>query len=299
MPRFGLLSRPRSRLLAAVATGLVLVSGVVAGVVGLHAEPAGPGLATSVVTLAPSSAATRPGTDPDQRLADVLEPFAGEGAGRLSVAVLDPATGSQAVYGEAAYDTASIVKVNILVALLLQTHDEGRKLTAQEDAHASAMIGTSDNAAATALWNGIGGAQGLDAANRRLGLTGTTGGTDGQWGLTQTTAEDQLRLLGAVFAADSVLTESAQEYVQGLMGSIADDQDWGVSAAGTAAALKNGWLPRSGTGLWDVNSIGQVQVGGRDYLVAVLSDGNSTQEAGIARVEDAARVAVTAMHSAH
>lgn len=42
-----------------------------------------------------------------------------------------------------------------------------------------------------------------------------------------------------------------------------------------AAELKVGWLQRSATGLWVVNSIGSVERGGRRYLVAVLSDGNT------------------------
>ncbi len=57
----------------------------------------------------------------------------------------------------------------------------------------------------------------------------------------------------------------------------------GVSAAaeGTSWALKNGWLPRSTTGLWVVNSIGRVTVDGADRLVAVLSDGTASLAEGI------------------
>lgn len=69
----------------------------------------------------------------------------------------------------------------------------------------------------------------------------------------------------------------------------------GVSAAadGSGWALKNGWLPRSTTGLWDVNSIGRITADGHDYLVAALSDGNSTKARGISLVEAAARAAVS------
>jgi hypothetical protein len=75
-------------------------------------------------------------------------------------------------------------------------------------------------------------------------------------------------------------------------------QDWGVSAAADGprdTALKNGWLPRDATGLWDVNSIGRITAGGRVRLVAVLSDGHPTRKAGIALVERAARAAVSAL----
>ncbi len=65
----------------------------------------------------------------------------------------------------------------------------------------------------------------------------------------------------------------------------------GVSAAadGSKWALKNGWLARSTTGLWDVNSIGRVTgTDGDEYLVAVLSNGSTTQAGGITLIEAAA-----------
>jgi hypothetical protein len=224
---------------------------------------------------------------------------------KVSVAVqeLAPASGESAVYGEAAFDTASIVKVDILAALLLQAQDARRRLTASEKACAARMIENSDNDSATALWRAIGRADGLDAANRRFGLTGTSGGSGDLWGLTQTTATDQLALLRQVFREEPesepgskpVLSAASRSYVQGLMKRVEADQQWGVSAAsaGGSWALKNGWLPRSTTGLWVVNSIGRVTVDGAEYLVAVLSRGTESQREGIALVEAAAKAAVS------
>jgi hypothetical protein len=243
-----------------------------------------------------------PGTDHDELLATALEGVVVEDGAAVSVAVLDVTSGGRAVYGEARFDTASIVKVNILAALLLEAQDEGRQLTARERSYASAMIRTSDNASATALWQAIGQADGLAAANERFGLTDTEGGDGLYWGLTQTTAADQLALLQHVFGDDdgSELSEASRVYLRGLMGEIAVDQGWGVSgaasaegSAGSGFALKNGWLPRTATGLWVINSIGRVTVGGLDYLVAVVSNGNTTKAKGIALVEAAARAAVS------
>ncbi|MFF3404429.1 serine hydrolase [Streptomyces sp. NPDC002659] len=217
--------------------------------------------------------------------------------GRVSVAVQKLETSDQALYGDQAYDTASIVKVDILAALLLQAQEARRSLAAQERAYATAMIKISDNVATTALWRAIGGAAGLDAVNKRLGLTETMAGKNGNWGLTQTTAKDQLRLLQQVFGSDAVLSKAARDYIQELMGDVADGQDWGISTAGSHTALKNGWLPRSTTGMWDVNSIGRVRVDRQDYLIAVLSDGNRTQAEGIARIEAAARAVASAIHA--
>jgi beta-lactamase class A len=217
-----------------------------------------------------------------------------DGAG-VAVAVLDMESGAGASYGDGRFETASIVKVDILATLLLQAQDGGRRLTAAERSYATAMIEHSDNTSASALWRTIGMAEGLDAANARFGLTRTEGGEGSLWGLTWTTAADQLRLLRQVFGADSELSEASRTYLRGLMQRIAVGQRWGVSAAadGSAWALKNGWLPRTATGLWCVNSIGRVTAGGHDRLVAALSHGNSTQAEGIALVEAAAVAAVS------
>lgn len=250
-----------------------------------------------------------PTVDPDTLLSEAMKRVtaAAEGRAEVSVAVLDIESGDSATYGDGGFDTASIVKVDILATLLLQAQDEKRGLTAQEKRYATAMIEVSDNASASALWTAIGKAAGLAAANKRFGLTDTEGGTGMLWGLTQTTAADQLTLLRQVFAENgeaSQLSEANRTYLQGLMGSIAVDQDWGVSAAadggtsGARFALKNGWLPRTATGLWDINSIGRVTAAdGREFLVAVVSNGNTTKAKGISLVESAARAAVSVFES--
>ncbi|NYI04482.1 serine hydrolase [Allostreptomyces psammosilenae] len=271
-------------------------------------SPSDPAAATASPTdpaaaPAPSpepSTSTASGGSTAQRarlLETVVAAVTARAEGNVGVAVLDLATGRSATAGddEHAFATASVAKVDILAALLLQAQQEGRELTAEEERLAAAMIQVSDNAAADALWRVIGGAEGLAEANERFGMTGTVPGADGHWGLTLTTPADQLALLRTVFAEDSVLEAESRARLQSLMGEIAEGQDWGVSAAaeGGDFALKNGWLPRSATGLWVVNSIGWVAVDGSDgLLVAVLSDGQLDQASGISLVEDVARAAV-------
>ncbi|MFJ5839431.1 serine hydrolase [Streptomyces shenzhenensis] len=239
---------------------------------------------------------TEPTVDRDALLSTALAAVTVPSGAQVSAAVLDLDSGERAVHGDAAFDTASIVKVDILAALLLQAQDAARRLTAAERAYATKMIENSDNDSASALWRSIGGADGLDAANERFGLTDTTGGDGPLWGLTRTTAADQLTLLQQVFGDDSELSEASREYLQGLMETVETDQNWGVSAAadGSGWALKNGWLARSTTGLWVVNSVGRVTVDGAGYLVAVLSQGTASQARGIELVEAAARAALSA-----
>ncbi|MFG3528330.1 serine hydrolase [Streptomyces sp. NPDC047917] len=229
--------------------------------------------------------------DLDVALTAAVEPLtAGADGVRVSVAVLDTGSGARAVHGDGSFDTASVVKVDLVAALLLAAQDEGRALTSVERGRAAAMIERSDNACTTVLLREIGGPAALDAANARLGLTGTTAAH--AWGLTRTTAADRLTLLRAVFGTESELSAGSRAYLRGLMERVEAGQRWGVSAAGDGWALKNGWMPRTTTGLWDINSIGRVRAGGRTCLVAVLSDGQPTKESGIALVEAVAGAAV-------
>jgi len=296
-------------LLGVTAAGTVYVTAQAHDAGELVSSSASPGATAAMETTvgakveaAVESAAPRasaPSVDRDALLAEAMGAVPVEATARVSVAVLDTESGQSAVYGDGAFDTASIVKADLLASLLLRAQDAGRELTTQERTYAAAMIRDSDNASATALWNAIGRAKGLAEANERFGLTGTEGGDGPLWGLTQTTAADQLTLLRQVFGDDSELDESSRSYLGGLMGDIAAGQDWGVSAAGPSGfALKNGWLPRSATGLWDINSVGRVEVDGREYLVAVLSDGNSTKAKGISLVETAAKAAVSVLAKA-
>ncbi|KOV65797.1 serine hydrolase [Streptomyces sp. MMG1121] len=300
-------ARPsRRRPLLYTALAVVAVTGVTAGGTVYVKARAHPGTAavSSAATPSASSLAgaseeasvTEPAVDRDALLNEAMGAVSVPSGAEVSAAVLAVGSGESAGYGEAAFDTASIVKVDILAALLLQAQDAGRRLTATEQAYATRMIENSDNESATELWHTIGRAAGLDAANKRFGLTATSGGDGELWGLTQTTAADQLVLLQQVFGKDSELSADSRTYVQGLMTSVETDQRWGVSAVAddNSWALKNGWLARSTTGLWDVNSIGRVAVDGTDYLVAVLSKGTRTQDKGIALVEAAAKAAVSA-----
>ncbi|WP_031226640.1 serine hydrolase [Streptomyces roseochromogenus] len=302
-------SRRRPLLYAALA--VVAVGGVTAGATAYVRARAHAGTAAVSSSAAPSvsvsagageeASVTEPAVDRDALLSKAMTAVNVPSGARVSAAVLAVDSGESAGYGDAAFDTASIVKVDILAALLLQAQDADRQLTAAEQVYATKMIENSDNASATALWHSIGGADGLDAANRRFGLTATSGGDGELWGLTQTTAADQLVLLQQVFSADSELSAASRTYVQGLMESVEADQRWGVSAVAAGSnswALKNGWLARGTTGLWDVNSIGRVTVDGTDYLVAVLSKGTESQARGIALVEAAAKAAVSAFADA-
>ena len=250
---------------------------------------------TSTATRAAIPAATRA----QQALTAAVAPIARDDDGQASVAVDDLTTGGDAAYGSAQeFVTASIVKVDILSTLLYQAQRSGRQLSPEEEALATTMIENSNNDAASDLYDDAGGAEGIDQANQVFGLSETTVGTDGYWGLTSTTVDDQIRLLRLVFTRPSVLTVRSQDLIQDLMSQVEPDQQWGVPAAaddGTPFMVKNGWLPSGATGLWEINSIGEVVRDGQRLLIAALSEGNATEDSGISLVQTIAEAAAGAM----
>ncbi|AGZ41353.1 transglycosylase domain-containing protein [Actinoplanes friuliensis] len=209
----------------------------------------------------------------------------------FSVAVTDRRTGRRFDFrGDRRYEAASVVKVELLAALLLQAQVQGRQLTAKERTRAEKMIKASDNDAAVKMYAAVGGADGLRLACHELGLDDTD--ADESFGLTRTTAKDQNRMIAALTAADSPLKESSRDYILQLMASVNADQSWGVSAtafSGERTSLKNGWLSRSTEqGRWIVNSTGRISGDKTDTAVTVLSHGHPTQADGIKVVEQVA-----------
>ena len=82
-----------------------------------------------------------------------------------------------------------------------------------------------------------------------------------------------------------LLTAASRSYVLGLMEHITPSQDWGATAVfppGVTVALKNGFAVIDG---WQINTTGWVSGAGRDYLIAVLTNGNASEQYGIDTVD--------------
>jgi Beta-lactamase enzyme family len=184
---------------------------------------------------------------------------------------------------DARYQTASIVKADILETLL---HRYRGPLTGSAADIATGMIEDSDNDDATDLWNLADGASGVAAYNQIAGIDRTSPNL--AWGETLTTASDQVKLLAQLALPSNVLTTAARRYQLDLMEHIDPGQDWGVTGGvphGVSVALKNGWLPLSSDSDWEVNSIGRVNGDGRWYLIAVLTAHDPGEEYGIDTIE--------------
>src|SRR5580658_3908274 len=129
----------------------------------------------------------------------------------------------------------------------------------------TSMITQSDDNAATALWNEVGGTNAVLGEMDALGATDTQAySADPQaWGFTETTSRDLAVVLAQL--ARGVLGTNGTNTILNLMHQVIPSQDWGIGAAFPSAAVKNGWYPDPGD--WRVNCLGIV--GGTRYALAV------------------------------
>ncbi|MEV4813176.1 serine hydrolase [Micromonospora avicenniae] len=259
---------------------------------------AGGGESTSDTEGRGASASPTPSPTPDYLAAarvKIAEYVQRVGNGQVAVAVKDRESDIALTVGTTRFQTASIVKVDILAALLLRAQLRNQKITDTDRRNAKRMITASDNDAATALYRRIGEKSGMTTANRTFGMKETN--ASARWGMTTTTAADQIRLLTALTHEDGPLDEGGRAYLFELMSQVEEDQDWGVPAAAVAETtevyVKNGWDTISADdGLWQVNTIGRLVEPGHDWLVAVLSNHHKTQAAGVRKVEAVAQYAL-------
>jgi len=224
--------------------------------------------------------------------------------GAVLAAVYDLGTGQTWSLGAGQPQAeASVVKLDVLETLLAEragTSPAG--LPASDQGLAQQMIEDSDNDAATSLWYEVGGAARIRSFNAAVGLRSTVPsscvvcpgfGWPG-WGLTTTVPTDQLALLRELVLPGPLMTGAERSYALSLMKNVTPSQRWGVSGGvppQATVALKNGWLPLDSAGDdWQVNSVGWVSGSGRDYLVAVLTTGNPTEQYGIDTIDQLAAI---------
>jgi hypothetical protein len=251
---------------------------------------------------APSSTPTDGSSEPSGKLTSPFAGLAGYLASRpgvVTVAVYDRRTGHMWVLHPGVKEyTASIVKVEIMGTALKQAQDAGSPLPGTELELVRTMIENSSNTAATELLSEVGGPAAVQRFDKAAGMTDTTvskrefipGSTTlPGWGLTTTTASDEVRLVARFAYPNSLLNHIDRMYGLNLMEHVEFDQAWGVSAGvrGAVVALKNGWLPLdlANNTNWQVDSIGWIHGHGRDYVLAVLSNHNPSEPVGIATID--------------
>ncbi len=231
-------------------------------------------------------------------LAEAAASYISSRAGTVVAAVYDTTTGQTWRLGRGRPQAeASVVKLDVLETLLAQRGGSRSGLPAADQGLAQEMIEDSDNAAATSLWDAVGGAAGIRAFNALAGLAGTSPSSCVQcpgfpwpgWGLTTTTPTDQLSLLRELVEPNALLTGTERSYALSLMENVTPAQRWGISGGvprQVSVALKNGWLPLNSTDSdWQINSIGRISGRGRNYLMAVLTSGDPSEQYGIDTID--------------
>jgi hypothetical protein len=214
--------------------------------------------------------------------------------GKTEVAVYDVSSGQQWTLGaQAPQAEESVVDLEILEAVLHQRRVQRTVLSLTEQELAPPLIEESDTAATTTLWSDVGGSRGMRAFDHAAGLAHTSpsnclqcsGSSAPGWGLTTTTPQDQITLLRQLARPSRVLDAKDQKYARYLLENVELAQRWGVCGgvpAGVTVALKNGVQPLNAAETdWQVNSVGWVSGDGRNYLMAVLSTGNPSEQYGI------------------
>jgi hypothetical protein len=297
---------------ASAATATPAAPAASAAPAGSLAPTASSSSSSSAVSVTPASSAAGGRTasaparsaDPGGHL-DPLGPAAASYVatreGVVLAAVFDLRTGQTWTLGQGRPQAeASVVKLDVLETLLAGRGSSG--LSAADQELAGEMIEDSDNDAATSLWYQVGGASGIRSFNTTAGLADTApsscvncpGFPWPGWGLSTTTPSDQLALLRALVQPNSLLTGTERSYALSLMENVTPDQRWGVSGgvpAQATVALKNGWLPLDSAGRdWQINSVGWISGRGRDYLMAVLSTGDPSEQYGIDTISQLAAI---------
>ncbi len=276
-------------LSVAAAAGLVLPGGLVSA-----AQPAG---ATTAAVQAGSSICTS--AKHPALAAEISKGVTAALRGRtdstVGLAVADARDGLTCdLRSTWHFDAASVIKVTIISALLLKEGGPS-KLTSEQRELAWEMITQSDDDAATALWNDVGGVPGMQVFLNKAGMTHTE--LSYSWGLTLLTAQDELRLLDVLVYPGKVLSTASRLYVLYLMKNVTPSQRWGVpdgAPKDVTVHVKNGWLPYPDTNMnaddWHINSIGAFNGHDINYEIVILTDGAQSEGYGIYTVQAAAEV---------
>ena len=237
------------------------------------------------VVAASGTTLCRPDPFTQAHMADLEERYPGK---LITAHVYDTRTGCQyRLNHDNRQRTASVFKVMVMAGTLLEAQNESRTVSEWEMDQLRPMISESANGPVRSLWYSFGAAPWYRDQGRDFGLDDTTvRGDDGTaWGLTTTSAADQVDLLRQVLLGEwGPLSDESRAVALELMTDVVPSQTWGVTAGvpdDWRVAQKNGFAGIT------INSVGWVDQPGpsNGYLVAILSQGWPDHPSGIAAVE--------------
>jgi beta-lactamase class A len=200
--------------------------------------------------------------------------------GRTGFAVVDGAGRLQGTRMHETFASASLVKAMLLVAFLQQLDRGDQPLDPADRALLEPMIRSSDNDAASAIFERVG-QQGLADLALQAGMTELT--TSPLWGETSISAADQARFFALL---DQLLPQRSARFARTLLLGIVPEQSWGIPAVarpdGYRVLFKGGWRDDI------LNQAARLEGARGTFSLAVLSDGNPSMSYGIETVEGVA-----------
>lgn len=219
----------------------------------------------AVLVSAPSAAHAPPAHYPWAKRVAAAKRFAESRVGRISFAVVDEAGRLHGSHPNRVHNSASVVKVMFMVALLRQPDVRHDSLSRGERRLLGPMIKRSDNQAATAIFNRVGAAAlyrlAADAGMRKFT-------TQPLWGLSTITARDQARFF---FRLERFVPKRHRDYAMHLLTKVVADQRWGIPPVAPAhwkLHFKGGW---SGAPSWRVNQVMVLRRPPRRVAIAILT----------------------------
>lgn len=233
---------------------------------------------------------TSPGDKPAYAQFDVLSADLAKYLGGLgenvSAAVYDLSRGVYYTYNASGqFIMASSAKVPIMLTLLMMTEGQNREPNSNEMYLLQTMIENSDNNSAQALFDEVGGADGLNDFLHRYHVTGMYPNPDA-WGWSTISPMAMVQMLTLLYQG-KMLTPHDRTLALNLMENVEPDQLMGVgntAPPGATVAMKDGWVPAP-DGLWAINTSGIVMVGKETYIIAVYVQHEPAYDAGWAITE--------------
>lgn len=205
--------------------------------------------------------------------------FAQRREGEVAFAVVDSRDRMHGLRRHAAAPSASLSKAMLLMAYL-RAADRGEvALDPASRASLAAMIGWSDNAAASLVHSSLGDEPLMDLARRARMADFAIAGN---WAEARVTAADQARFFSRLPA---LVPAASRRFAARTLAGIVPEQSWGIPAAAGERWLvrfKGGWRP-DGLG-YLVHQAGLLSAGGRRIAIAVLTEGSPTFDYGVATV---------------
>lgn len=192
--------------------------------------------------------------------------------------------------------TASVIKAQILGAVLLRAQHQGRRLTDWERSQIGPMIHNSFNPETANLVHYLGGWDGMRSSDAAFGATSTTYADGGH---TASTAEDRTRVALRLLYGGGELDQAGRDEAWAYMSSVTPLQEWGISAGvphGWSVAQKNGFYPLDGKA-WRTGSSGFVRRndGDQGYAITVMTYGGGDQTNNVRLVEELSRRAASVL----